>query len=67
MKQLFGRRHGHPPAPAPTVSRFGGLAPLPYDEDERPSREDRDFGQTIFIRTPVDLPHFLCAGRRKSG
>jgi hypothetical protein len=67
MKQPFGNRRGDAPAPAPTVSRFGGLAALPHDPDERPSREDRDFGQTIFTRAAVDLPRFLRGGRRKSG
>jgi hypothetical protein len=29
------------------------------DDDERPSREDRDYGQTIFTRGTVPLPRFL--------
>jgi hypothetical protein len=67
MNQPFGRRHGDTPAPAPTINRFGSLAPLPHDPDERPSREDRDFGQTIFTRQAPDLPRFRRAGRRKRG
>ena len=34
-------------------------------EDERPAREDRGYGETIFSRPPVDLPRFL-TGRRRS-
>jgi hypothetical protein len=67
MKQPLGSRHGDTPAPAPTANRFGGLVPLPHDPDERPSREDRDFGQTIFTRQASELPRFLRGGRRKSG
>jgi hypothetical protein len=32
--------------------RLGDVRPLSHDEDERPSREDRDYGSTIF--TPPD-------------
>jgi hypothetical protein len=35
-----------------------------HDDDERPSREDRDFGQTIFTRPPVPLPKVLTRRRR---
>ena len=35
------------------------------DDDERPSREDRDYGATIFSRPPVDLPRIL-TGRSRS-
>lgn len=46
------------------AGRLGAVKPLPHDEDERPSREDRDYGRTIFNRPPVPLPRFL-SGRKK--
>ena len=41
------------------------MRPLAHDEDERPSREDRDYGSTIFTRPPVPLPRFLRGGKKK--
>jgi hypothetical protein len=35
------------------------------EEDDRPSREDRSYGETIFTRPPVPLPRVL-TGRRRS-
>jgi hypothetical protein len=35
------------------------VPPLAHDEDERPSREDRGYGSTIFTREMVSLPRFL--------
>jgi hypothetical protein len=35
------------------------------EDDERPSREDRGYGETIFSRPPVQLPRFL-TGRPRS-
>ena len=37
---------------------------ISHDEDERPSREDRSYGETMFNRATVPLPRFL-TGRRK--
>jgi hypothetical protein len=45
--------------------RLGTMRPLAHDEDERPSREDRDYGSTIFTRPPVPLPRFLRGGKKK--
>ena len=39
--------------------KLTGVRPLHHDEDERQSREDRDYGSTIFTRPPVPLPRFL--------
>jgi hypothetical protein len=39
--------------------KLAGVQPLRHDEDERPSREDRDYGSTIFTKPPVPLPRFL--------
>lgn len=41
------------PTPKPVVrvpNRFAGLRPIAHDVDERPTREDRDYGQTFFTR-----------------
>jgi hypothetical protein len=52
----------HPPedqsnAPPPTEhDRLESVRPLTHDEDERPSREDRNYGSTIFT-----LPDFVTA------
>jgi hypothetical protein len=35
------------------------------EDDERPSREDRRYGETIFTRSPVPLPRVL-TGRPRS-
>ena len=53
-----------PPAPD-SGSRFSGVPRLQHDEDERPSREDISYGQTIFTRPPVPLPRWLVGGKRK--
>ena len=47
-------------------NRLGGVPPMAHDDDERPSREDRDYGHTIFTRRPVPLPRWLGGGKRKS-
>jgi hypothetical protein len=52
-----------PPA-SPPPSRLGGIRAIGHDEDERPSREDRSYGETMFNRATVPLPRFL-TGRRK--
>ena len=39
--------------------KLTGVRPVQHDEDERQSREDRDYGSTIFTRPPVPLPRFL--------
>jgi hypothetical protein len=54
------------PLPQPTESRLGGVRALAHDEDERPSREDRTYGETIFTRGVVPLPKIL-RGRRRHG
>jgi hypothetical protein len=54
------------PSPPQAAGRLGGVRALAHDEDERPSREDRTYGETIFNRGVVPLPRFL-RGRRRSG
>jgi hypothetical protein len=51
-----------PSQPADTLSRIRLLT----DDEERPSREDRSYGETIFTRPPVPLPRFLTGKRRSS-
>ena len=53
-----------PAAPPAPEDRFGGMRPLAIDDDERPSREDKAYGETIFNRATVPLPGFL-TGRKK--
>ena len=53
-------RHRKPTRPATVrADRLGGIRPVGGGEDERPSREDRDYGQTIFTRPTVPLPRVL--------
>lgn len=53
-------------SPAPdSPARLSGLRGLQHDEDERPSREDASYGQTIFTRQPVPLPRWLSGDKRK--
>ena len=54
----------NPPAPE-VPERFAGVRALAHDEDERPSREDRSYGETIFTRPPVPLPRILRGRRRR--
>ena len=49
------------------ADKLSSVRPLPHDEDERPSREDRAYGQTIFTRPPVPLPRFLTRGKKRQG
>ena len=37
------------------------------DDEERPSREDREYGQTIFTRPPVKVPKLLACKRERDG
>jgi hypothetical protein len=43
------------------ADKLGHVRPMTHDEDERPSREDRDYGSTVFTRPPVPLPRFSAA------
>jgi hypothetical protein len=49
----------------PSESRLTGVRPMAHDdEDERPSREDRTYGETIFTRPTVPLPRILRGGKK---
>jgi hypothetical protein len=49
------------------ADKLSRIRPLGHDEDERPRREDRAYGETIFNRTPVPLPRFLRGRSKKTG
>jgi hypothetical protein len=57
------------PAQAPSVSeqadKLSHVQRMVHDEDERPSREDMDYGNTIFTRPAVPLPRFLRGGKKR--
>ena len=57
---MFNHRR-KPTVPSATVrsDRLGGIRPVGGGDDERPSREDRDYGNTIFTRPTVPLPRLL--------
>ena len=48
------------------ADKLGRVRSMPHDEDDRPTREDRTYGETIFNRGVVPLPRFL-RGRRRAG
>jgi hypothetical protein len=62
------RKRTEPPAEAPADAPANSLDALTGghlgDEDARPTREDRQYGQTIFTRPPVKVPKLL-KGRRE--
>jgi hypothetical protein len=47
------------------ADKLSRARPIAHDEDERPCREDRDFGSTIFTGSPVPLPRFLTGRKRR--
>lgn len=44
--------------------KLSHVRPIAHDEDERPNREDMDYGSTMFTRPPVPLPRFLRGGKK---
>jgi hypothetical protein len=61
------RRESEPPVPG-ADDEAGKPSPRPlvaHDDDERPSREDMNYGSTIFTRPTVPLPRFLRGGKKK--
>ena len=55
-----------PPAPQQSDDRLTGLRPMAHDDEERPSREDMGYGETIFTRQAAPLPRWLRGRTRKS-
>jgi hypothetical protein len=68
MRNPFNRSHRVEPDPAdpPVAGKQDALSAIRRltEDDERPSREDRSYGETIFTRPPVDLPRVLTGKRR---
>ena len=58
-------------APSPTglvgdhADKLRRVPSLTHDEDERPRREDRAYGSTIFTRQIVPLPRFLLPKKKR--
>jgi hypothetical protein len=52
------------PLAPPADARLSGVRALAHDDDERPSREDLTYGETIFNRGVVPLPKFLTRGKK---
>jgi hypothetical protein len=44
---------------ASTPSRLAGIRPLAIEDEERPSRQDFGYGETIFTRQFSILPRWL--------
>jgi hypothetical protein len=64
------RRHGDRPSErtgyvGDHTDKLSRIAPIRHNEDERPRREDREYGQTIFTRPLLSLPRFLISGRKR--
>lgn len=45
--------------------RLTGVRPMAHDDEERRSREDMTYGETIFSRSPVPLPRWLRGRKQK--
>jgi hypothetical protein len=65
------RKPREPDAP-PTIyvgdhtDKLTRIPAMRHDEDERPTREDQRYGETLFNRSPVPLPRiFQRGGKRK--
>ncbi len=52
--------------PAAAQGRLGGVRPVAHDDDERPTREDRTYGHSIFD-SPVPLPKILRRAKGRTG
>jgi hypothetical protein len=57
-------------SPPPTVyvgdhtHKLSRIRALAHDEDERPCREDLEYGKNLFTDPPVSLPRFLTGDRK---
>jgi hypothetical protein len=45
------------------ADKLGRVRPLPHDDDERPSREDLQYGNTVFTR--LSTPFTALFGRKR--
>ena len=57
--------------PEPTVyvgdhtDKLSRIPAIAHDEDDRPTREDQRYGETLFNRAPVPLPRVFRRGRKR--
>src|SRR4051794_24656241 len=69
MKLFHQSGPDRPPTPDASgpagTQRLAGVRPLCHDDDDRPSREDRGAGETIFTGPPVPVPRVLTGRRRR--
>jgi hypothetical protein len=64
LRRRSAERSSHKSVPAiDRDNKLSHVRPIAHDEDERPNREDMDYGSTIFTR-PVPLPRFLRGGKK---
>ena len=67
---MKARRH-RAPETKPTgyvgdhADKLSRIRPIAHDDDERQTREDLRFGETLFSRTPVPLPRMFRRGRQR--
>jgi hypothetical protein len=47
------------------VDKLSRIPAMAHDEDERPTREDQRYGETLFNRAPVPLPRVFRRGRKR--
>jgi hypothetical protein len=65
--KLRRRRADSPP---PTIyvgdhtDKLSRIPAMRHDEDDRPRREDQDYGKTLFTGPPVPLPRFLTGAKK---
>jgi hypothetical protein len=61
------KRQTKPQTHEPAASRLSGVRCVSFDdEDERPTREDMQYGRTMFNRATIPLPRFLVPRRKRS-
>jgi hypothetical protein len=47
--------------------KLSRIRPLAHDEDERQTREDRDYARSLFSEPAVGLPRFLSGDPKRRG
>jgi hypothetical protein len=47
--------------------KLSRIRPLAHDEDERQTREDRDYARSLFSEPAVSLPRFLSGAQKRRG
>jgi hypothetical protein len=65
LRRRSAQRSSHESVPASDRDdKLSHVRPIAHDDDERPNREDMDYGSTMFTRPPVPLPRFLRGGKK---